>query len=294
MILVDSNVLDVITNDPICVRYGVAMALPSFLAVPASQIQDITAIFFDVDDTITWEGRLPSEALLAIEAARAAGIACVPVTGRSLAWGELLLRWLDCPAVVAESGAVALVRSEGRTHLWWHEADDQVRASLRAKRERATAQVMTTMPVARLALDNVGRAMDTAFDLNEDGPALSAAEAAAIRTTLEHEGLVCFQSSVHINAFALGPNGPFDKATMAARIASDALHLQDGFQHIVYVGDSSNDGAMFAAAPWSVGVANVAAHLPTLEARHQAPKFIVDKPGGFGFAQVVSKLLTKS
>jgi HAD superfamily hydrolase (TIGR01484 family) len=270
------------------------MVLPSFLAVPTTKLRDIKALFFDVDDTITWEGRLPSEALLAIEAARAAGLSCVPVTGRSLAWGELLLRLLDCPAVVAESGAVALVRSNGRTELWWHEPDEQVRASLRAKRERATAQVMATVPVARLALDNVGRAMDTAFDLNEDGPALSADEATTIRTILEQEGLVCFQSSVHINAFALGPSGPFDKATMAARVANQALQLGNTFDNIIYVGDSTNDGAMFARCPWSVGVANVSTHLPRLEALGQLPKYVVDKPGGFGFAQVVSKVLAKS
>ena len=38
-------------------------------------------VLTDVDDTLTWEGRLPSVTLAAMERLAAAGIALVPVTG---------------------------------------------------------------------------------------------------------------------------------------------------------------------------------------------------------------------
>jgi len=60
---------------------------------------------------------------------------------------------------------------------------------------------------------------------------------------------------------------------------------------LCYVGDSTNDGPLFAAAGVSVGVGNVSAHLPLLRERGQAPRFVVDGNGGFGFAQVVNALL---
>lgn len=57
---------------------------------------------------------------------------------------------------------------------------------------------------------------------------------------------------------------------------------------VVFLGDSPNDGPMFAFFPHSFGVANVRA----LEAGLASPpRWITSRPGGFGFAEFADALL---
>jgi hypothetical protein len=284
--------------------YGAALAMttidppPPFSTCPPATRRACTRLFFDVDDTVTWKGRLPEESVRALYRAHDAGLSLVAVTGRSFAWGELLVRLLPLDAVVVETGAAALFhRRDGDGHpelvVLHHEPDGEVRAALRHRRRLAAGAVLAQVPAARLATDNVGRIADTAFDLVEEGPPVAADDAAAIRRILDEAGLVTAQSSVHVNAFALGPAGPFDKATMVDRLlqAMNGTTLAAAASTLCYVGDSTNDGPLFAAAGVSVGVGNVRHHLPALRARGHAPRYVVDGDGGFGFAQIVATLL---
>jgi HAD superfamily hydrolase (TIGR01484 family) len=271
---------------------------PPFSTCPPAARRGCTRLFFDVDDTVTWKGRLPEDSVRALYRAHEAGLSLVAVTGRSFAWGELLVRLLPLDAVVVETGAAALFHArddQGHPQLvvLHHEEDGEVRAALRHRRRVAAGAVLAQVPSARLATDNVGRLADTAFDLIEEGPPVPADDAAAIRRILDEAGLVCAQSSVHINAFALGPSGPFDKATMVDRLLRRmaGTTLVDASSTLCYVGDSTNDGPLFSAAELSVGVGNVKKHLPALRERGHAPRYVVDGDGGFGFAQVVATLL---
>ena len=260
---------------------------------PPAELAACTRLFFDVDDTLTWRGRLPEEAVRALYRAKDAGLVLVAVTGRSFAWGELLVRLFPLDAVVAETGAQALYWQGSSLRVIFHEDDDTERARLTALRAAATARVLTDVSAARLARDNVGRLSDTAFDLVEEGEPVSVDDAARIRAILLDAGLALAQSSVHINAFAFGKTGPFDKATMVDRLlqTTSSTTLAAAGSTLCYVGDSTNDGPLFRAAGLSVGVGNVATHLPLLRERGQAPRFVVDGSGGFGFAQVVNALL---
>jgi hypothetical protein len=271
---------------------------PPFSTCPPDARRRCRRLFFDVDDTITWKGRLPEESVRALYRAHEAGLSLVAVTGRSFAWGELLVRLLPLDAVVVETGAAALFHgrdTEGHPQLvvLHHEEDGETRAALRHRRRVAAGAVLAQVPAARLATDNVGRLADTAFDLIEEGPPVSADDAAAIRRILDEAGLVSAQSSVHINAFALGPSGPFDKATMVDRLLRrmGSTSLADAADTLCYVGDSTNDGPLFQAAGLSVGVGNVKKHLGSLAEHGQSPRYLVDGDGGFGFAQVVATLL---
>jgi HAD superfamily hydrolase (TIGR01484 family) len=247
----------------------------------------ISRLFFDVDDTITWKGQLPEVAAAALYKAAASGLQLVAVTGRSYSWAEMLLRLFPLTAAVAETGACALVRMSGQLLDVIHtEPDVAVRRSLFVDRTAACDRALREVPTARLALDNAGRVYDCAFDLVESGPPVSSEDAARIRSILHDEGLVTAQSSVHINAWKLGPNGSFDKATMAARVLK---RVGGSFEDMAYVGDSTNDGSMFAKAKLSVGVGNVRPHLAALGS--SAPKYVVDGQGGHGFAQVVNALV---
>jgi HAD superfamily hydrolase (TIGR01484 family) len=261
-----------------------------FADAPLEKRQAITRLYFDVDDTFTTNGLLTLEAVGALHDAADSGLSLVAVTGRSTAWAELLFRFFPLTAVVAETGAVYLTRREGRLVLVHHEPDKDIRARHQDKRERATKEVLAQVPAARLALDNLGRLADVAFDLIEDGPALDAPTTMQIRQILKKHGLQVMQSSVHINAFC----GGFTKESMVRRYLQDeeAIPLEEAAPSMVYVGDSTNDGDLFQAIPLSVGVANVDPHLPTLIKRGQAPKYRVGQKGGAGFAQVVRLILS--
>jgi HAD superfamily hydrolase (TIGR01484 family) len=248
-------------------------------------------LMFDVDDTVTWKGQLPEVSARALYAAKAAGLELVAVTGRSFSWGEMLMRLFPLTAAIAETGACALVRRGHRVELLHHEPDAMVRAANARDRERAATRVLAEVNSARLAMDNPGRLYDVAFDLVEDGPPISAEDAAMMRAILHDEGLTTAQSSVHINAWKVGPHGAFDKATMTDRVLREryGISLDEARAYAVYVGDSTNDGAMFVRVDLSVGVGNIRPHLEALGER--APRYIVDGSGGHGFAQVVASLI---
>jgi HAD superfamily hydrolase (TIGR01484 family) len=277
--------------------FAMTAAVALLSSCPASERAACTRLFFDVDDTLTWRGRLPEDAVRALYRAKDAGLSLVAVTGRSFAWGEMLVRLFPLDAVVAETGAMALWwrgPTDGRgLEVLFHEPDEHERQRLSALRAAATTTVLANVSAARLARDNVGRVSDTAFDLVEEGAPVSVDDADRICTILHGSGLVTARSSVHINAFAFGKGGPFDKATMVDRLLSvtSSTTLAAAAPTLCYVGDSQNDGPLFAAAGLSVGVGNVSAHLPALRARGHAPRFVVDGNGGFGFAQVVNALL---
>lgn len=248
---------------------------------------------FDVDDTLTWHGQLPQEAAAALYAAHQAGLKLIAVTGRSYAWAEMLMRLFPLDAAVAETGAVALMRGARFVEVVHHEPEAAVRQAGAALRDRAAARALAEVPTARLAIDNPGRLYDVAFDLVESGPPVPEHDAVRIRAILEREGLTTARSSVHVNAWPVGPHGPFDKASMLDRVlrGTQGAALDEIAAALCYVGDSTNDGAMFCRAALSVGVANVAQHLPALAAAGQAPRYLAAGSGGHGFAEVVRALL---
>lgn len=271
------------------------MLPPLFHLAPPAQLGAVTRLFFDVDDTLTWKGRLPPEAINALHDAHAAGISLVAVTGRSLSWAEMLLRLFPLDAAIGETGAACLYwQKSGETQtgtsigVLHAEPDANVRRDHQRRRDAAADAVFAAVPRARFALDNMGRVYDTAFDLVEDGPALSAEEATGIRNILAEHGLVVAQSSVHINAWF----GDFNKASMVSRYLEEVCEttLDVAAPKLVYVGDSTNDGPMFAKSPLSVGVNNVTPHLEALKRAGQSPKFRVAGDGGAGFAEVVAAL----
>jgi hydroxymethylpyrimidine pyrophosphatase-like HAD family hydrolase len=265
----------------------------AFSSCPPELRAGCTRLFFDVDDTLTWHGRLPEVAVRALYRARDAGLMLCAVTGRSFAWGELMVRLFPFDAVVAETGANALTfDAAGRLRVLHHE-EDRARHALKAKRDKAAAAVLAAIPTARLATDNVGRIADTAFDLVEEGDPVPEADVVAMRQLLHEHGLVTARSSVHVNAFAFGERGAFNKASMVDRLLREVAGttLDEAAATLCYVGDSTNDGSLFCRAALSVGVQNVTAHLPALREVGQMPRYIVDAPGGHGFARVVDTLL---
>ena len=70
-----------------------------------SQLQDIKFILTDIDDTLTSDGRLKSNAYEAMERLSDNGYSVIPVTGRCAGWCDHIARMWPVDGVVGENGA---------------------------------------------------------------------------------------------------------------------------------------------------------------------------------------------
>ena len=117
----------------------------------------------DIDDTLTRDGDIEPAALAALQALHEAGLPVIAITGRPLGWSQPFARAWPLAALVAENGAVALVR-EGTQVLTEFVQDAPTRAH-HARRLQAVAQrIRRAVPGAGLARDSGGRGTDLATD----------------------------------------------------------------------------------------------------------------------------------
>ena len=77
---------------------------------PTGDRERITGVFTDIDDTLTTDGAITADALAALASLRAAGIHVIPITGRPVGWSEPFAMQWPVDAIVAENGAVALIK----------------------------------------------------------------------------------------------------------------------------------------------------------------------------------------
>lgn len=271
-------------------RVGLQVPVPLAKAARGT-FAGVRGLLFDVDDTLTSHGRLTAGAYQALEAAATAGLWLCAVTGRGAGWCDMMVRLWPVAAVVGETGAFAYTRRKNGTVAETFLRSASQRARDTALRDRAMRRVLRTVPGARLARDSAFRLCDQALDLVEDGPAVSEATIARMMTMLAQDGLTVARSSVHINAWV----GRYSKRQMVDRLLARVFGPTVARRPaaFVYVGDSRNDGPMFARFGLGVGVANVQGVLAELQALGQAPAYITAAPAGDGFAQVVAKVLAE-
>ena len=242
-------------------------------------------MLFDIDDTLTENGRLLKEAYDAIWSLSDAGIAAVPVTGRPAGWCDLIARQWPVAGVVGENGAFAFYMKEGKLEvLYHHRAPDP--ATIRARLEDLGRRALETFPGLRLAKDQPYRAFDVALDFAEEEPRFDLDFAVSVRSFCESAGAVAKVSSIHVNAWY----GDYDKLSMAELFLSKCFGFDPAMDvsSVMYFGDSPNDEPMFARFPLSCGVANVAKFLSLMSF---PPKFVTARPFGYGFAEGVDVLL---
>ncbi len=255
-------------------------------AIDADLASRLDGVLCDIDDTLTWHGRLVPEAFTALDRLQQAGLAVVPVTGRPAGWVDHLARMWPVDGVVGENGGLWMWMDGGRLHRgYWQ--DDATRRANRARLDQLAETILTAVPGAALASDQAYRDLDLAIDFCEDVPPLDDASIDAIVAAFHAAGATCKVSSIHVNGWF----GDFDKRGGVARFLHQRWGLSepDAQARWLYVGDSPNDAPMFAAFPHSVGVANVRELLPRM-AHH--PAWITEQPGGHGFAELVDRLLS--
>src|SRR5882672_10891320 len=74
----------------------------------------VKALLFDIDDTVTTEGKLTAQAYDALERLQRAGKIMVPVTGGPAGWCDHIARMWPVDAVVGENGAFYFFSAGGR------------------------------------------------------------------------------------------------------------------------------------------------------------------------------------
>jgi HAD superfamily hydrolase (TIGR01484 family) len=241
----------------------------------------VRALLFDIDDTLTTEGRLTAEAYAALEALKRAGRIVVPVTGRPAGWCDHIARMWPVDAVVGENGAF----------YYWFDGKklqrryfDENGASRKAELLRIGETILRQVPGTALAADQAWRETDLAIDFREDVPALPLPVAERVATLMREAGLTAKVSSIHVNGWF----GGHDKLAMSRRVFAErfALDLDAANASVAFIGDSPNDEPMFGFFENSVGVANVRDfRLSTF------PGFVTAGKSGKGFVELAEHLL---
>jgi HAD superfamily hydrolase (TIGR01484 family) len=244
----------------------------------------LRGLLFDIDETLTTEGKLTADAYGAMERLKKAGKIVVPITGRPAGWCDHIARMWPVDGVVGENGAFYFHLSNGRLHKKFQDGEP-TRALNRSRLQAIGERILEQVPGCALASDQAYRETDLAIDFCEDVPALPLAVAERIAGLMRAEGLTAKISSIHVNGWF----GTYDKLAMARRLFAEqfdcaAAQLQEDF---AFAGDSPNDAPMFAFFEHSVGVANVARFKGVLEAE---PKYVTRAAAGAGFTELAAYL----
>jgi HAD superfamily hydrolase (TIGR01484 family) len=244
----------------------------------------IRGLLFDIDDTLTTDGRLTAEAYVAMERLRRSGRILVPITGRPAGWCDHIARMWPVDAVVGENGAFYFRHRDGKL-LRRYQDDDRVRAAKRARLGAIAERILAEVPGSALASDQAYRETDLAIDFCEDVPALPLEVAERIAALMREAGLTAKISSIHVNGWF----GGYDKLATTRQLFAEqfGMDLDASNVEIAFAGDSPNDSPMFAYFANSIGVANVARFAGRLEAE---PKYVTRGFAGSGFAELAAHL----
>jgi len=245
----------------------------------------LRGLLFDIDDTLTTEGRLTAEAYAALERWHAPGRLAVAVTGRPAGWCDHIARMWPVDAVVGENGAFYFQYRDGKL-VKRYQDDESERAAKRARLHAIATRILDAVPGCALSADQPYRETDLAIDFCEDVAPLPLEQAERIAAMMREAGLTAKISSIHVNGWF----GGYDKLGMTRTLLAErfSIRLDESNEQFVFVGDSPNDAPMFDYFARSVGVANVARFAATLPC---VPKFVTRRPAGAGFAELVEHLL---
>ncbi len=253
-------------------------------ALNPSRLRAVVGVMTDIDDTLTKDGAIEPAALAALHALAEAGLPVVAITGRPLGWSEPFAAAWPVRAIVAENGAVALLRDGGPLRIEYAQ-DAATRAANTVRLRAVAAQVLRDVPGAVLAQDSPGRVTDIAIDHSEfvQLPQPQIDHAVAL---MRAAGMNATVSSIHINGW-FGTHNKWSAAVWMVRRLF-GRDLQPEVNQWVYVGDSTNDQLMFEHFALSVGVANLRRFAAALTVW---PAFITQGERGEGFAEVACAVL---
>ena len=255
---------------------------------PLAELRDpgrIRGLLFDIDETLTTDGKLTAAAYGAMEQLQRAGKLLVPITGRPAGWCDHIARMWPVDAVVGENGAFYFCFNQGRLYKQFRDPDD-VRARNRNRLQAIGREILGQVPGCALASDQPYRETDLAIDFCEDVSPLPLETAGRIAALMRAAGLNAKISSIHVNGWF----GSYDKLATTQQLFAEffkcsAAALQREF---AFAGDSPNDAPMFSFFDSSVGVANVSRFAEQIVT---PPKYVTRAAAGAGFAELAAHLL---
>jgi HAD superfamily hydrolase (TIGR01484 family) len=250
--------------------------------LPLSALRGLRGVLTDIDDTLTHQGTIEPEALDALQQLHRAGLPVIAITGRPAGWSEAFAMTWPVAAIVAENGAVML-RRDGNNLRRDFVQDGAIRAANLLRLRQCAGAVLAEVDGAALARDSAGRLTDIAIDHGEFAH-LDAAQIEAVLGVMRRHGLEASVSSIHVNGWI----GEHTKASGARWAVQQVLGVAFEPAQWLFVGDSSNDQALFAAVPLSVAVANIERFVPQLQV---LPAYVTPSPRGRGFAEVADRVL---
>ncbi len=229
--------------------------------------KNLKGIFADIDDTISWQGKITADAYQAMWDLKDAGIRMIPVTGRPAGWVDHITRMWPVDAVVGENGAFYffLDSSRGRDGKLVRRfvQDEETRLKNHDRLHELYKELILKVPQMDLASDQGYRAIDVAIDFCEDIPRLSDRAIAEIVEHFKLTGAQAKISSIHVNAWF----GDHDKSSCCTLLLKELFQetIDEVKDRYLYVGDSPNDEPFFKEFDNSVGVANVKEFLDLMD-----------------------------
>ena len=255
--------------------------------IPSEVCQNIRGVFFDIDDTVTNDGRLEGSAYLAIEKLKQAGLLTIPITGRPAGWCDLIARFWPVDGVVGENGAFyfAYDRNTLKMRRCYVRSEEQRREDQK-KLAKLKKEILQRVPGSAISADQTYREADLAVDFCEDVAPLPNESVLKIKNIFEDSGAVAKISSIHVNGWF----GDYDKLSTCQLFVSSQLgfKLSEQREKFIFVGDSPNDEPMFQYFPNAVGVANVQNFINQLQ---HPPTWVTHQKSGAGFVELVDHLV---
>ncbi len=261
-----------------------------FSQFPSKAGRNIRVVLFDIDDTLTTEGKLTAPAYDALARLQAAGILTIPITGRPAGWCDHIARMWPVDGVVGENGAFYFRYDATGKKMQRRFVKSAIeRTADRARLDAIATHILKAVPGCTLASDQPYREADIAIDFCEDVPPLSHENIERIRSLMSEAGLNAKVSSIHVNGWF----GGYDKLSTTRLFCREVLNLDIDTHkdQCLFVGDSPNDQPMFGFFPHSVGVANVKNFMADLRT---PPAWVTEAESGAGWVELVNRLLEAS
>ena len=242
-----------------------------------------TIIFTDVDDTLTWEGKLPQEAFAAMFMLQQQGIKLIPVTGACAGWCDCMVRTWPVSSIIGENGAFSIDRNKDGSYSYFHALDKPQRQHNWQQLQQLKTDIHNKFSQAKQTADQPFRLNDIAFDIDQDHK-VNREDALEIAEYCRSNGANAKISSIHINVW----QGEYSKSLTAL---SWLKQHNINYEQATFIGDSPNDDDMFSSFETTIGVANIK---PLLGELRTSPTYITSQFGGYGFAEFTQSLLNKS
>ncbi|MDC0964298.1 HAD-IIB family hydrolase [Candidatus Pseudothioglobus singularis] len=255
----------------------------------STQLDNIKFILTDIDDTLTTEGRLKSDAYEAMERLSNKGYKVIPVTGRCAGWCDHIARMWPVDGVVGENGAFffSYDHVNKKMNNLYSQTEEERRENFKLLHEIKDI-ILRSVSGAAVASDQDYRITDLAIDFAEDVPKLPQHKIDEIVQIAEQNGAVAKISSIHVNCWI----GNHNKLSTSLKILKESFGLNDTEiqNNAVFIGDSPNDSTMFGFFKNSVGVANVIDLINCIE---NPPKYIATEFSGDGFIELADLIINK-